>query len=582
MKRFIHLLVCALVAAAMVLPAGAEPGGALWTREEAGGAYVTVRVPFPEGEGMSWGQTRYLGVRYAGTGEPVALTSDYKAGYLFATVPARDAGRPLEVFQGERFDWTDIQHQNEPMSANTLYIRGVLHGDGEGRLNLEQVLTRAEAFSLLVRLLDLEEGGDPGYRDVAPSDWYYGAVSAARAAGLAAADETFRPNDSVSRAEFNTMVYRAFRSVGWADPERGEAQDYADSAGIPEWALEAYQTLGSLSISTIRELDENGESEPEVERLAQPGQGVTRREAVGLIDSALDRLPVYPTQTAIDRGFDRAMPVIDGSTSTYPYTDALYSALFHNAGRHPGLPASHSKSHASYERLIRGEVDVLFAATKASIELEEQAKAAGVELEYIPIAYDAMVFFTNEENPAQGLTIGQLQDIYVRNAYDNWSQVGGPDARLMPYCRNTDSGSHALREEMILDHGALSLSGDILQGNMSTAMSTALTDVAAALETSPAGYAIGYSVYYYYLTSETMMVDVTDNRLHLLAIDVVAPSDETIADGSYPLSACNYIVLRADTPEDSPARRLAEFMVSPEGQEVVTRAGFGALQQAKG
>ena len=67
MKRLIHLLVCVLVAAAMVLPAGAEPGGALWTREEAGGAYVTVRVPFPEGEGMSWGQTRYLGVRYAGT-----------------------------------------------------------------------------------------------------------------------------------------------------------------------------------------------------------------------------------------------------------------------------------------------------------------------------------------------------------------------------------------------------------------------------------------------------------------------------------------------------------------------------------
>ena len=30
------------------------------------------------------------------------------------------------------------------------------------------------------------------------------------------------------------------------------------------------------------------------------------------------------------------------------------------------------------------------------------------------------------------------------------------------------------------------------------------------------------------------------------------------------------------------ARRLAEFMLSREGQEVVTRAGFGALQQSKG
>lgn len=582
MKRSLSLLLCALLMVSMAPASAARDGEKLWTREEAGGAYVTVRVPYPEGEDMGWAQTRYLGVRYQETGRPVALTSGYRAGYLFATLPARNADRPLEVFQGERFDWTDIQYQNEPMSANNLYIRGVLHGDGQGRLNLEQVLTRAEAFTLLVQLLDLEAGGEPGYGDVSPSDWYYGAVSAARAAGLAAADSAFRPNDSVSRAEFNTMVYRAFQSLGWIDGEQSSLPDYADGGEIPDWALEAYRALGSLSISTVRELDESGESEPEVERLAQPGQGATRREAIGLIDSALNRLPVYPTQAAIDYGFDQTMPVIDGSTSTYPYTDALYSALFHNAGRHPDLPASHSKSHASYERLIRGEVDVLFAATKASIELEEQARAAGVELEYIPIAYDAMVFFTNEENPARGLTIEQLQDIYVRNAYDNWSQTGGPDAKLMPYCRNTDSGSHALMEALILDHGTLSLSEAILRGNVSVAMSTALTDVASALETGPAGYALGYSVYYYYLTAETMMEDVTENRLHLLEINGVAPSDETIADGSYPLSAYNYIVLRAGTPEDSPARRLAGFMLSPEGQEVVTRAGFGALRQAKG
>lgn len=583
MRRFVSFLISALLMVSLLPAAGAESGEKPWTREEAGGAYVTVRVPYPEGEGMGWARTRYLGVRYQETGRPVALTSEYRSGYLFATVPARNADRPLEVFQGERFDWADIQYQNEPMSANTLYIRGVLCGDGQGRLNLEQVLTRAEAFSLLVRLLDLEADGDPGYGDIAPSDWYYSAVSAARAAGLAAADSAFRPGDSVSRAEFNTMVYRAFQSLGWIGAGQDGMPDYADGGQIPGWALDAYRALGNLSVSTMRELEGNcdGDDAPEAELWAEPQKGVTRREAAALIDTALNRLPSYPTQAAIDFGFDRAMPAIDGSTSTYPYTSALYAALFHNGTRRPDFPASHSKSHASYERLIRGEVDVLFAATKASIELEEQARTAGVELEYIPISYDAMVFFTNEENPVRGLTIEQLQDIYVRNAYDNWSQVGGPDAKLMPYCRNTDSGSHALMEELILDHGALSLSDSILQGNVSVAMSTALTDVASALEADPAGYAIGYSVYYYYQVVEPMMSDVTDNRLHLLEIDGVAPSDETIADGSYPLSAYNYIVLRADTPEDSPARRLAGFMLSPAGQAVVEQAGFGALRGAE-
>ena len=36
-----------------------------------------------------------------------------------------------------------------------------------------------------------------------------------------------------------------------------------------------------------------------------------------------------------------------------------------------------------------------------------------MELEYIPIAYDAMVFFTNAENSVTGLTQKQIQDIYV-------------------------------------------------------------------------------------------------------------------------------------------------------------------------
>lgn len=555
----------------------------LWSREEPGGAYVTIRVPDPaDADELGWAKSRYRSVRYADTKEPVALSSDHWAGYLFATVPARDAERPLEVFQGERFAWTDVRYQNEPMGANILYIRGVLQGDSEGRLNLDQILTRAEALSLLVRLLGLEPGDDPGYADVRVQDWYYETVSAARAAGLAAADKDFRPNDEVSRAEFTVMTCRAFRTVGWLEEGAGTAAEltFSDAASIPDWALEAYLALDTINISTTRDTGELDPFDgcPIEESLAEPEKGAARREVIELLYRALRQLPVYPSQAAIDYGFDRAMPAIDGSTSTYPYTDALYGSLFQNYARHPDYPEKHSKSHASYERLISGEADVLFAATRASNDLEAQARAAGVELMYIPIAYDAMVFFTNEENPVKGLTIAQLQDIYARNAYDNWSRLGGPDARLLPYCRNTDSGSHALMERMILDGGRLSLSEGLLSESVSIAMQTALTDVASALETDPPAYAVGYSVYYYYLRAGTMMGDVTENRLRLLEIEGVPPTDETIAGGSYPLSSHNYLVLRTDEPEDSPARRLAAFMLTGTGQTVVTNAGFGALE----
>lgn len=271
------------------------------------------------------------------------------------------------------------------------------------------------------------------------------------------------------------------------------------------------------------------------------------------------------------------MPIVDGSTSTYPYTRAVYGALFWNYDNHPQFPESHSKSHESYERLINGEVDALFAATLPSEELKAQAEAAGVELEYIPIAYDAMVFFTNAENSVTGLTQKQIQDIYVYGKYTNWNQIGGPDAELLPYRRNTDSGSHALMEQYFLEGGKLSLSPDVHNVLTSYAMSSALTDVAGAMTTDPLAYAMGYSVYYYYVNSYWLLGDAGGGELKLLAVDGVLPSDETIADGSYPLAGYNYLVLRAGEPEDAPARRLAEFMVSEAGQTCVGSAGFGPL-----
>ena len=561
---------------------GADCGSGTWSREEGDGSYITLRVPV-EME-LDAADSLYVAVRYADTKEPVALSSEYLDGYLFATVPAADAARPLEVFQGGEVDWTDISYAEAAYGASQLQNRGIVQGDEHGRLNQDAALTRAEAFAAIVRLLALEPGEDPGYSDVSPEDWYYGIASAARAVGIAEAADTFDPHRTVTRAEFTVMAARAMETVGWLEiPEEGDrsALDMVDAEAIPDWAVGAYLALqdSAALLITYRPTEEILEGLPVEESLAEPDRTVTRGEMCTMLYQVLRRVPVYPTETAIQWGFDREMPVVDGSTSTYPYTEQLYSALFTNYKYHTQYPESHSKSHESYERLIGGEVDVLFAATKASQELAELAAEQGVELEYIPIAYDAMVFFTNDENTTDGLTREQIRSIYVDNAYDNWSEVGGPDAALLPYCRNTDSGSHALMERYFLEDGALSLSPEILQGNVSIAMSSALTDVASALSIDPPAYALGYSVYAYYYNFEELMVDVTPNKLKLLAIDGVMPTDETITDGTYPLSDYNYVVIRSDEPENSPARRLAEFMVSGAGQQVVSSAGFLPLPE---
>ena len=126
------------------------------------------------------------------------------------------------------------------------------------------------------------------------------------------------------------------------------------------------------------------------------------------------------------------MPVIDGSTSTLPITESIYSALFTNGTQHPQYPNGHSKTQASYERLIRGEADCLVVSVPPSQIVLEMAEQAGVELEVTPIGYDAMVFFTNSENPASNLTTEQIRQIYEENAYQDWSQLGGDRRHWCP------------------------------------------------------------------------------------------------------------------------------------------------------
>ena len=217
---------------------------------------------------------------------------------------------------------------------------------------------------------------------------------------------------------------------------------------------------------------------------------------------------------------------------------------------------------------------MIFASVYPASDVLELAKENGVEIELVPIAYDAMVFFTNIENSAENLTSEQITNIYVDNKYTNWNEIGGPDALLYPYCRNNDSGSHAQMERHFLN--GKEINEKIRNETTSVSMSNVLTDVQGAITTDPAGYALGYSIYYYFNNMD-MFYD-TSKTLKLLAIDGVYPTDETIADGTYPLSNNTYIAYIKGSKGEERAKKMADFMLTDAGQMCVKYAGFGTLR----
>lgn len=586
-KKLISSALCgAVVTSSLLLGSAAAAGNDRFTVK-------SVHCP----EGKTYIESDYqkfdaMILRYKDDKTPIPLSA-YRDEYMFATVPSENKNREIEVHISEEVNFVDKSDENsfDFFALAELSRVGVVKGDEKGCANPYDNITRAEAAAMVMRFIGVENSAGlvSSFTDVPVGEWYAGAVAAAEKYGIVKGDSAgiFSPQRNVSREEMTAMAARAVWAVGLKNEDKTVSRadlslilygEVEDADAVSDWALSAYDVFSSSNISDYREEEryaEDGSVEYTTVNSLVPSKSAQRHEAADLLRYARSRLQVYPSQLAVKYGFDKKMPVIDGSTSTYPFTEAVYRSLFLNGDLHSQKPQKHSKSYVSYQKLIAGETDAIVASVYPSDEILAEAKANNVELELIPIAYDAMVFFTNADNPVNGLTKEQISKIYVNNAFSNWNQIGGPDALLYPYARNYDSGSHAQMQRHFLNGG--DIHEKIRKETTSVAMADVLTDVMGAKTDNPKGYALGYSIYYYFNNMD-MFYD-TKSHLKLLEIDGVKPNDDTIADGSYPLSNNTYVVIRKNEPADSNARKFAEFMLTEVGQLCVAEAGFGPLKK---
>lgn len=95
---------------------------------------------------------------------------------------------------------------NEIKSAGEI---GFMSGMGDGTFGLGQNVTRAQFVSMLVRMFGWQQAQGASYSDVDPSAWYYNDVMTASAMGALGNENSFRPNDNITREEIAVMLVRA-------------------------------------------------------------------------------------------------------------------------------------------------------------------------------------------------------------------------------------------------------------------------------------------------------------------------------------------------------------------------------------
>ena len=254
------------------------------------------------------------------------------------------------------------------------------------------------------------------------------------------------------------------------------------------------------------------------------------------------------------------LPLIDGATALAPYYELMASKLLGMELDEARQWVLCNKTDGAYENLIAGRVDMIFCSMPSE-EQQAMADDAGMEFEMTPFLNGGFVFFVNKDNPVESLTVEQLHDIYA-GKITNWSEVGGEDIDIIAYQRPNNSGSQTGMYHYIIPED------EIMEAptEMKIADMGGIVDAVATYDNAEG--AIGYS-YYYYVTS----MHYTD-QIKLIQIDGIEPSDETIADGTYPLINPSYAIINADTPEDSPVRDILKWLVSSAGQQTAKEAGY--------
>jgi len=276
--------------------------------------------------------------------------------------------------------------------------------------------------------------------------------------------------------------------------------------------------------------------------------------------------------------------VVSGSSTVEPISIAV-SERFNEANPDVNISVDGPGTGDGFELFCNGETDINDASSKIKDEQIEACEAGGVEFVELQIGNDGIAVMTNEANDAVDcLTFG---DIYAlagpeSQGIDNWNdaeEIAGelesttdlPDAPLDIVGPGEESGTFASFIELVIeefnedrgqdattrpDYQASADDNIIIQGIQGSDSSFGWVGFAFANE------AEGVKV---------LEVDGGDG--------CVAPSPETIADNSYPVSRPLFIYVNAAKAEENPALAAWVDFYLGEGISSVSEVGYVDLAE---
>lgn len=255
---------------------------------------VTVYWPLPAGTGRNTSFTllhfeglhREMGVDVIESGinscDVTPVTVENTGTHVKFTVSRAGFSPFILVWDEYNTPITPIPEPDDsPVGLNTEDHVAYIIGYEDGTVRPGANITRAEVATIFFRLLTDETresywSQSSGFTDVASGAWYNNAVSTLTRAGILDGyeDGSFRPNASITRAEFTKIAVSFFKHVGGASSN--PFNDVPDSA----WYAEFVKAAAELGLIDGYE-----------DGTFRPNAPITRAEACTIVNRTLGRAP---------------------------------------------------------------------------------------------------------------------------------------------------------------------------------------------------------------------------------------------------------------------------------------------------
>ncbi len=257
---------------------------------------------------------------------------------------------------------------------------------------------------------------------------------------------------------------------------------------------------------------------------------------------------VFGAQAQKIKGSDTTLPLSQKEAESYMKANPSKTVTVTGGGSGVGISA-----------LIEGTTDIAQASRKIKFDEKQKLQEGGKTVKEVIVAYDALAIVVHPQNKVTDLTREQLEGIFT-GKITNWKEVGGEDLKIIPYSRETSSGTYEFFKESVLKNK------NYMNGIMSMPATGAIIQ-----SVSQTRGAIGY-VGLAYLNKDVKAVHVSYDSGRTF----VEPSVANAKNKTYPIVRPLYYYYV--TSSEARVKPFIDYILSAEGQKIVSETGFIAVR----